>query len=71
MVGANRMVIGHTVQEGGMATRCGGGLHLIDVGISSRYVGRGAAWSCEDGVVRAHYEDRTEILQSVSARDAD
>jgi len=38
-------------------------LHLIDVGISSAYVGRGAAWSCEDGVVRAHYEDRTVVLE--------
>ena len=25
-----------------------------------------AVWSCENGVVRAHYEDKTEILQSTS-----
>ena len=38
------LTFGHTVQEDGMVTRCGGRLHLIDVGISSRYLGRGAAW---------------------------
>ena len=36
---ANRMVIGHTVQSGGMRTKCGGKLHLIDVGMSSAYGG--------------------------------
>ena len=66
-VGARRMVVGHTVQEDGMTTRCDGRLHLIDVGISSRYVGRGAAWSCEDGVVRAHYEDETTVLEGGEA----
>jgi len=62
-VGANRMVIGHTVQMRGMRAKCGGKLHLIDVGISSAYVGRGAAWSCEDGKVRAHYAGRVEVLE--------
>ncbi len=61
-VGARRMVIGHTIQERGMATRCGGGLHLIDVGVSGKYLGRPAAWACEEGVVTATYEDRVEVL---------
>lgn len=61
--GANRMVIGHTVQSGGMRTKCGGKLHLIDVGMSSAYVGRGAAWICEGGEVRARYADGTELLE--------
>ena len=65
--GANRMVIGHTVQSGGMRTKCGGKLHLIDVGMSSAYVGRAAAWICEGGEVRARYADHTELLE----READ
>ena len=64
---ANRMVIGHTVQSGGMRTKCGGKLHLIDVGMSSAYVGRAAAWICEGGEVRARYADHTELLE----READ
>ena len=61
--GANRMVIGHTVQTRGMRTKCGGKLHLIDVGMSSAYVGSGAAWICEGGEVRARYADATVLLE--------
>jgi hypothetical protein len=66
MVHAHRMVIGHTVQPRGMTTRCSGKLHLIDVGISDKYVGRGAAWTCEEGTVRAHYDGKTVVLQRPS-----
>ena len=62
LVGARRMVVGHTVQPGGMTTRCAGRLHLIDVGVSDAYIGRGAAWSCEEGTTRAHYDGKTVIL---------
>ena len=69
-VGARRMVIGHTIQERGMATRCGGGLHLIDVGVSGKYLGRPAAWACEEGgVVTATYEDRVEVLDDGAEED--
>ena len=68
-VGANRAVVGHTVQARGMNTRCGGRLHLIDVGISDAYVGRGAAWTCETdrstgrAIVKAAYDGKTVILE--------
>jgi len=46
-VHAKRMVIGHTIQESGMVgTRCGGLVHLIDVGMSRSYLGKLAAWKC-------------------------
>lgn len=67
LVGARRMVVGHTVQPRGMTTRCGGRLHLIDVGISDKYVGRGAAWTCESGTVEAHYDGRTVVLETPRA----
>ena len=63
LVGAARMVVGHTVQPTGMTTRCDGRLHLIDVGISDKYVGRGAAWTCEGGTVRAQYDGKTVVLE--------
>ena len=31
--------------------------------MSSAYVGRGAAWICEGGEVRARYADGTELLE--------
>ena len=67
LVGARRMVVGHTVQVGGMTTRCDGRLHLIDVGISDKYVGRGAAWTCEFGTVRAHYDGETAVLECAAS----
>ena len=68
LVGARRMVVGHTVQPGGMTTRCAGRLHLIDVGVSDAYIGRGAAWSCEEGTTRAHYDGKTVILEGASSK---
>jgi hypothetical protein len=68
LVGAKRMVVGHTVQPGGMTTRCAGRLHLIDVGVSDAYIGRGAAWSCEEGTTRAHYDGKTVILEGASSK---
>ncbi|MFT6818208.1 MAG: hypothetical protein ACJATT_002021 [Myxococcota bacterium] len=50
-----RMVVGHTVQAGGgIVTRCGGKVVLIDVGIAKHYGGgHVAAWEWVDGDSRA------------------
>ena len=45
-VNATRMVVGHTVQEGGATARCGGALVLLDAGICRAYHGRPTAWQC-------------------------
>ena len=42
-LGAKRMVLGHTVQREGIASRCDGKLWLIDVGMASHYGGVPAA----------------------------
>lgn len=34
---ARRMVVGHTIQRGGISSACGGKLHRIDVGMSRHY----------------------------------
>jgi len=48
-VGAWRMVVGHTITPDHTYAlpRCGGLLHMIDVGMSSAYYGSLAAWTCE------------------------
>eukprot|EP00899_Mesostigma_viride_P005338 jgi/Mesvir1/14805/Mv05444-RA.1 len=56
MFNATRMVVGHTVQHGGRFTqRCDGQLVLIDVGISSAYVGTQAAWECHNDRAKELY----------------
>jgi len=62
-VGAVQMVVGHTVQDHGIKTRCSGMLHMIDVGISRAYNGEPAAWECVQGSdgPRALYEGREPI----------
>ncbi len=55
-LGVKRMVVGHTTQRTGkIATRCGGRLHLIDVGIAAHYGGNLAAWEWSKGDARAIY----------------
>jgi hypothetical protein len=44
---ASRLVVGHTVQNDGPRTRCGGALVLLDAGICRAYNGRPTAWECE------------------------
>ncbi len=39
ILGAARMVVGHTVQEGGITAYCDGAVHAIDVGMSAHYGG--------------------------------
>lgn len=41
--GAARMVVGHTVQEGGPTSACDGRVWRVDVGLSAHYGGRPAA----------------------------
>jgi hypothetical protein len=38
-LGGERMIVGHTVQEGGITQRCGGDVWCIDSGMSSYYGG--------------------------------
>jgi len=47
--GAWRMVVGHTItpDHKHVNVRCGGMLHMIDVGMSSAYYGSLAAWTCQ------------------------
>jgi hypothetical protein len=44
--GAKRMTVGHNIVPF-VATRCEGAVHMIDVGMSTAYGGRPAAWRCE------------------------
>lgn len=53
-LGAVRMVVGHTTRrDGRIASRCGGRLHVIDVGISRAYGGHLAVWEQTGGDARA------------------
>jgi len=44
--GAHRMAVGHNIVPF-VATRCAGAVHMIDVGMSTAYGGRPAAWRCD------------------------
>ena len=48
-LGAKRMVVGHTVQEGGITTACEGRVHRIDVGMSRAYGGPTQVLAIVDG----------------------
>jgi hypothetical protein len=64
-IGAERMVVGHTVQAGGrIQVRFGGRVILIDTGmLSSVYAGGGpSALVIENGVYTALYPDSSETL---------
>jgi len=65
-IGAERMVVGHTVQEGGrIQVRFGGRVILIDTGmLASVYTGGGpSALVIENGVFTALYPDSSETLE--------
>ena len=65
-VGAQRMVVGHTVQDAGrIQVRFGGQVILIDTGmLSSVYEGGGpSALVIEDGVFTALYPEKSEVLE--------
>ncbi|RKP07341.1 Metallo-dependent phosphatase-like protein, partial [Thamnocephalis sphaerospora] len=64
IMGAKRMVVGHTVQDNGrVLSRCNGRFFVIDVGISRSIKGRQAALEIlPDGTVRAIYPFETVTL---------
>jgi hypothetical protein len=51
-LGAATMVVGHTVQEGGIASACGGAVWRIDAGLARHYGGPAQAWVWENGQAR-------------------
>jgi hypothetical protein len=56
LLAANRMVVGHTTRrDGRVLSRCGGALHVIDVGIASGYGGNLGAWQSQGGDAVALY----------------
>lgn len=62
-LGAERMVIGHTTQRSGqIASRCGGRVHGIDIGIGAAYGGNLGVWILSDQGAQAVYPDRTLAL---------
>jgi len=51
-VGAERLVVGHTVQEGGVAAFCDGRVWCIDVGMAAAYGGEPQALEIRGDAVR-------------------
>jgi hypothetical protein len=52
MLGADRMVVGHTVQDKGMTSACQGKVWRIDVGLAAHYGGSPAALELSNGNVQ-------------------
>ena len=59
LLGAARMVVGHTVQEGGPRARCGGLVWCIDAGLSAHFGGPTAVLEIAGGEVRVLIADPT------------
>lgn len=53
LLGAQRMVVGHTPQKGGITSACDQKLWLVDVGMAAHYGGRPAALEIDGDVVRS------------------
>jgi hypothetical protein len=75
LLGAKRMVIGHTVQKGGrIRTACGGLVHMIDVGMSAWIGGAPpGVWTCTNQLnggykVSALYESGPEVIEQSPSR---
>ena len=63
-LGVRRMVVGHTVTTSGVIeTRCGGLIHMIDVGMSAIYGGKPSVWVCTEaeGPVAISASQRTPL----------
>ncbi len=60
-LGARRLVVGHTIQEGGINAACGGRVWRIDVGMSEVYGGPVQVLSIEG--------DRLEVLKDPATAD--
>ncbi len=54
-LGVERMVVGHTVQTGGITSYCGGRVWAIDVGMSSHYGGRPEVLEIRGEMVRSRW----------------
>lgn len=54
-LGLQRMVVGHTVQRGGITAYCGGRVWCIDVGMAAHYGGRPEVLEIRGEVVRSHW----------------
>lgn len=61
-LGAERIVIGHTVAIEGIRVRAGGRVIMVDTGMASAYGGPAACLVIEQGVYTAIYEDGSEAL---------
>ncbi len=60
---ARQMVVGHTTQRSGHITpRCGGALHLIDIGIADHYGANLGFWTSQANDATAHYANQTVDL---------
>ncbi len=67
MLGAKRMVVGHTTRKDGLIqARCEGLLSVIDTGISSHYGGHLAAWESLNGDARAIYPTKVSDIPDPS-----
>ena len=64
LLGAKRMVVGHTVMEGGIAPACGGAVLRIDVGLSAAYGGAAEALEIVGDTVRALGVDGPRDLET-------
>ena len=51
-LGVERMVVGHSVQETGITSYCGGRVWCIDVGLAAHYGGRPEVLEIQGDVVR-------------------
>ena len=52
-LGAQRMVVGHTVQEAGITSDCQGRVWRIDIGLAAHYGGKPAVLEITEGQVKA------------------
>lgn len=67
-IGVKRMVVGHTVQKGGITSACDGKVWRVDVGISAYYGGKPEALEIEGEKVRVlHGEESAAPPASASA----
>jgi len=51
-LGANRMVVGHTIQDGGISSACNGLVWRVDVGMADHYGGSAAVLDLSNGEAR-------------------
>ncbi len=62
-LGVQRMVVGHTVQKGGISSACDGRVWRVDVGMADHYGGQAAVLELSNGGIRIL--DQSTIFHSV------